>query len=212
MVKLYTIDAEKQRKKICIFTFFVINGILVAMKKTIGLLIFLLICGAAVTADTVRLGAYAGYFAASDNTLKEIYKGEDVTYGLKLGVRVWDNFFLWLSGGQFKQNGETSLLKDPTQLTMNPLNLSLRYTFKLGKINPYLGVGYSYILYKEESDIGSYDGEGKGYSVDAGLEFRLSRNFLVDIGVTYTDTSVGLTDFGVQLGGAQAGMSFLVSF
>ena len=162
--------------------------------------------------DNVKIGAYAGYFSPTDEQFKKIYKGEDITYGLKLGIRIWNEFYLWLSGMQFKKTSETTLLSDITTLTLRPLNLSLRYTFNLGVVNPYLEGGYTYIFFKEDSEIGNVDGEGKGYSLDAGIEFKLSSRFVIDLGARYSRATVRPTGFDVQLGGVQAGISLLVVF
>jgi outer membrane protein W len=182
------------------------------MKK-IGIYLFLFFISSTVLPkDNVRIGAYAGYFSSRDNTIQEVYTRGDITYGVKIGVRIWKGFSIWLSGTQFREVSETSLLGDITTLTLNPLTLSLRYTIPLGSVNPYLGGGYAYIYYKEKSDIGNVSGEGRGYSLDAGFEIKLSRRFHLDIGAAYTDVGVRPTGFDIQLGGLQAGISFLVIF
>jgi opacity protein-like surface antigen len=182
------------------------------MKKINIFLSILLLGSILFPRDAVKFGAYAGYFSPTDETFKEIYKGEDVIYGLKLGVRIWNEFYLWLSGMQFKKTSETTLLSDITTLTLQPITLSLRYTFNLGTVNPYLEGGYTYIFFKEESDIGDVDGEGKGYSMDAGIELKLSSRFVIDLGARYSRTTVRPTGFDVQVGGLQAGISLVVVF
>jgi outer membrane protein W len=184
------------------------------MKKTSPLLIILLFCTSAalLPKGTVKLGAYAGYFRQADSTFRQIY-GEDVIYGLKLGVRVWKNLSIWVSGMQYRKTGRTTLLADITTLTVNPIHLSLRYTFKLGAVNPYLQGGYTYLIYNEESEIGDVNKEeGKGYSADAGIEFKISTHFIVDIGAKYSQVNVKPTTVEADLGGMQAGVSLLVVF
>ncbi|MCP5105134.1 MAG: porin family protein [bacterium] len=182
------------------------------MKKLcIGLLVFFL--GSTLfPLNNFKIGAYAGYFSTRDNTIKEIYTPGDITYGAKIGVRVWRGLHLWLSGTHFREVSETTLLGDITTLELTPVTLSLRYTFQLGTINPYVGGGYTYTHYKEKSDIGSTTGEGKGYSMDTGIEIKMSRRFHVDIGITYSDVKVRPTRDEVQLGGLQAGIALLVVF
>jgi opacity protein-like surface antigen len=182
------------------------------MKKTSMLLFFLLLGVFLFPKNVVKLGPYAGYFSPADKTLKEIYGENHVIYGMKLGIRVWKGLYLWLSGMQLKKTSETIPLGDLTTLTVTPLNLSLRYTFDLGAVNPYLEGGYSYIYYKEESVIGDNKGEGRGYSLDAGIEFKISSGFIIDVGARYSRAAVNPSGFEVQLGGAQAGISFLVAF
>jgi opacity protein-like surface antigen len=195
-----------------VFTFVSINGILYGMKKIHIFLSILLLGSILFPRDAVKIGVYTGYFSPTDETFKKIYQGEDVIYGLKLGVRIWREFYLWLSGMQFKKTSETTLLSDITTLTLQPVTFTLRYTFNLGAVNPYLEGGYTYIFFKEESDIGDVDGEGKGYSLDTGIEFKLSSRFVIDLGVRYSRATVRPTGFDVQLGGVQAGISLVIVF
>ncbi len=180
------------------------------MKKIwISLLIFS--CAFALSAAEIfKIGPYAGYFASRENLLTNVYKGEDLIYGVKTGVRVWNQLHIWFSALHFTQDGETVPLGDPTRLTLTPLNLSLRYNFPLGTFRPYLGGGYSYIYYKENSDIGDIKGEGKGYSLDLGVEMRLSARFHLDIGIRYTDVKVNPRGFDAQIGGLQGGLTLLL--
>jgi len=182
------------------------------MKKIYILLSALLLVSILFPRDAVKIGPYTGYFSPADKEFKKIYKGEDFIYGLKLGVRIWKEFYLWLSGMQFKKTAETTLLHDITTLTLQPITLSLRYTFNLGGVNPYLEGGYTYIFYKEESAIGDVDGEGKGYALDTGIEFKLSSRFVIDLGVRYSRATVRPTGFDVRLGGVQAGISLVFVF
>lgn len=180
-------------------------------KMCVGLLLFL-ISSIVFSKNTLKIGAYAGYFFPSDSTIKEVYTKGEMTYGAKIGLRVWKGLHVWLSGMQFKKVSETIPLGDITTVTLNPLTLSLRYTIPLGTLNPYLGGGYTYIFFKEKSDIGNISGEGKGYSVSAGFEVKLSSWFYMDFGITYSEIKVRPTEFDIQLGGLQPGITFLVVF
>jgi opacity protein-like surface antigen len=181
-------------KAICIFLFFVLLTSVLSPK------------------NTLKIGPYTGYFSPQGADMKKYYEGEDIIYGLKMGVRIWRGFYVWLSGMQFQKTSQTTLLADATTLTLNPINLSLRYTLNLGTINPYLEGGYSYILYKEISDIGNVKGETRGYSVDAGIEFKLSAAFVIDLGVRYSQAEIDTTIFDGKMGGTQAGAALLVVF
>lgn len=193
------------------FTFNLNNVILIAMKKTGLFSTFLLLLVTMTQAGALRIGAFAGYFATADNNFKQVYSQGDLIYGAKLGVRIGNGFSIWLAGAQFQTEAETTLLQDPTQLTINPVDLSLRYTFLLGAFNPYIEGGYTYIYFKEESTIGNTKGEGKGYFLCAGGEIKFSSHFSIDIGVKYSRAEVKPTGFDVQLGGAQAGICLILT-
>ncbi|MCP4216856.1 MAG: porin family protein [bacterium] len=182
------------------------------MKKlSISLLLFFLTV-VVFPKSALKIGPYAGYFAPRDELTKEIYGDGGVTYGAKIGVRVFNGLGIWLTGSQFSADGETPLLGDKTSLTLMPLTLSLRYTLPKGKIRPYAGVGYCYLFYEEKSDIGdNTKKEGKGYSLDAGLEIKLGSRIHADICLNYNDVKVpGPLNSDIQLGGLQLGLSFLI--
>jgi len=200
------------KNKLPVFTFVKRDGILIVMKKINLFLCFFFLCMVIFPKDVLKIGAYAGYFSPADQTFKDVYHGEDVTYGLKLGVRVVNNFSLWVAVLQFKKDGETKALGDSTTLRLNPIHLTARYTFKLGIVNPYVEGGYTHIFYNEKSVIGDKTGEGKGYCLDAGLEFRMSSHFVIDIGAKYSRSTVQVDNLDVELGGIQAGATLLLVF
>lgn len=182
------------------------------MKK-INLFFFIfLICLAVFPRDTVRLGGFVGYFSPSDQVFKDVYHGENIVYGAKLGIRVVNNLSLWVSVSQFQKDGETLSLGDATNLRLNPVNLTARYTIKLGFVNPYVGGGYSHIFYNEKSVIGNKTGEGKGYLLEGGLEFRLASVVMCDIGLQYSRCNVKSEDLDVQLGGIQLALGLFLVF
>lgn len=169
-----------------------------------------LICGTTLFAgDLFKVGVSSGYFIPSNEIFKEVYDG-DLVYGFKLGVHVWNGFYMYASGLQYKKFSETTYTGDITRLTLNPIHLMLRYTAPLGKANPYIGGGYTYIKFKEESTIGEIDDSGNGYCLEAGIEFNLSSRFILDLNAGYSSVSITPFDEEVDLGGAFAGLSFLV--
>jgi opacity protein-like surface antigen len=183
-------------------------------KRVVFMVIFLSIAAFTVMPkDLIKAGVAAGYFSPRDEIFKEVYDGGgDMIYGLKVGVRVWNGFFIWLSGSQYKKYSEMTFTSDITRLTLNPIDISLRYTASLGRVNPFLGLGYTYLLFKERSAVGRLDDEGSGLFVEAGLEFSLSSRFILDVGAKYSQIRVQPTDDEIDLGGLQAGVSFLVRF
>jgi opacity protein-like surface antigen len=180
------------------------------MKKFFLLIFTVSLCLTIFPKETLKIGAYTGYFSPRDNTLKQIYSKDNIVYGIKIGARIWKTFYIWISGEHFSKSSETTLLGDTTKLTVNPITLSLGYSIPLGKIKPYIGAGYTYFYYKERSDIGNVSGEGQGYSLNTGIEFGFSSSFRLDLGLVYSDGTVKPTGFNVQLGGLQASISFLI--
>ena len=180
--------------------------------KKINIILFIFMLSPTIfSQDFIKIGAYSGYFSPKDAILNEVYGGKDVMIGLKIGVHVWQGFYAYLSSMQYKQVGKTRL-GDVTRLQLNPLALSLRYTFSLGIVNPYLESGFTQVYFSEKSDIGSTKDSGSGFSADAGIEFRLSNRFIFDLGAQYSRVRVKPGDIEVDLGGFRVGVSFLVVF
>jgi len=208
-------SGKREERAATVFTFPKKNGILSVMKKIIAFIPLFLLSLLIFPKGTVLLGPYVGYWSPANDTLKTVYDGEDIIYGGKLGIRLGKGFSVWLSGMQYRKSSKTIPLEDITTLTLNPINLSLRYTFRLGTVNPYLEGGYTYTFYKEVSDISEEDtkGEGRGFSLDAGIEFRLSSNFTLDVGARYSKTNVNPSgDEEIDIGGLQGGIALLIVF
>ncbi len=180
------------------------------MKKIYVIIFFFLLNTFTFPNELLKVGAYTAYFSPRNDTLKNIYSGGDIIYGLKLGVHAWRGLYVFLSGLQYKQAAETIPLGDVTRLTLNPIILSLRYTFSLGTVNPYVEGGYTHLYFKEESDIGDVKDQGSGYVLDTGVELRISPRFVIDLGARYSQVKVSPTGFAVELGGLHIGITFLV--
>ncbi len=160
----------------------------------------------------IKIGPYAGYFRPQDMWVKKIYGEGDVIYGARVGVHVWKGFYFWLSAAQFKMIAETTFSKDRTALTLLPVSAFLRYRIRLGFVRPYAGIGFTYLSFKEESEIGNVTGSGNNAAYEGGFELKINRNFLLDLGARYDLIKVKPTGFEIDLGGVQAGISLLISF
>jgi len=162
----------------------------------------------------IKIGPYAGLFAPQNDVLKNVYGNYGVIYGGRLGARLWRGIYFWFSAAQYKVTGKTTLTEEDTTLTLTPLSAFLRLGLSLKSLKPYAGIGYTYMLFNEESPIGDTKGHGGNLSLEAGFEFRITRNFIVDFGARFDQILVkpGEIDEEIDLGGLQAGLSLLVSF
>jgi opacity protein-like surface antigen len=163
----------------------------------------------------VKIGPFVGAYFPHDAKLKDFYTSTDVIYGLRLGVHIWNGLFIWLTGSQFKAISETTILKDVTRLTLNPLHLSLRYTLPYGSLNPYAQIGYTQIYFKEESVLGIKKDKSTGFSLGSGVEFNLSSHIILDLGLNYSQAKIKIqvsdsVEEEFDLGGFEVALSFLV--
>jgi hypothetical protein len=160
----------------------------------------------------IKIGPYAGYFRPQELLLKQIYGEGDVIYGGRLGVHIWNGFYLWLSGSQYKVISKTTFSEDRTTLTLLSTSAFLRYGLRLGFFIPYAGIGFSHLSFKEEAEIGNVSGSGSNTVYEGGFELRLNRHFYMDFTARYGVIKVNPTGFEIDLGGLQAGVALLVSF
>jgi hypothetical protein len=159
-----------------------------------------------------KLGPYAGFYQPRDANLKTIYGDGDVIYGGRLGIHIWQGFYFWVSASQFKVIAKTTFSEDKTTLTLTPISAFLRGSLHLGFFNPYAGIGFTYMSFKEESEIGNTTGNGSNTAYEAGFELKMNRHFIMDFCARYDLIKVSPTGFPIDLGGLQAGVSLLVSF
>jgi hypothetical protein len=160
----------------------------------------------------IKIGPYAGYYQPRDAVIKMIYGEGEVIYGGKLGIHIWQGFYFWFSASQFRVIGKTTFSEDKTTLTLTPLSAFLRGSIRLGFFSPYAGVGFTYMNFKEESEIGNVTGIGRNTAYEAGFELKMNRHFIMDFGVRYDQIKVKPFDAEIDLGGLQGGVSLLVSF
>ncbi len=162
----------------------------------------------------IKIGPYAGFYQAQDALLKSIYGNGDMIYGGRLGLHVWQGVYLWFSASQFISLGQTTFSEDKTTLTLTPLSVFLRLGISLGFFKPYAGAGFTYMSFKEESEIGNTKGSGKNYALEAGFELKMGRNFFLDFSARFDQIKVkpGEIEEAIDLGGLQAGVALLVSF
>jgi hypothetical protein len=161
----------------------------------------------------IKIGPYAGFYQPQDANLKKIYGNGDAIYGARLGVHLWQGLYFWLSASQFKVIGKTTFTEERTTLTLLPLNVFLRYSVALGFFHPYAGIGFTHMAFKEESEIAvNIKENGSNVAYEGGFELKINRHFFMDFGIRDDKIIVKPTDFEIDLGGLQAGISLLISF
>jgi outer membrane protein len=100
--------------------------------------------------------------------------------------------------------GTASSLGKIGEITMLPPTVNAKYQFMpKSKIHPYVGAGLTYFLVLDESTSGALSGSSLnvdnalGYDVQAGVDFMLNKNWLINLDVRYVSLS---TDASVDSG------------
>jgi hypothetical protein len=164
----------------------------------------------------LKLGPYVGYFQPQEAQFKEIYGNGDVLYGAGVGVNIWRGFYFWLSVSQYKIIAQTTFTGDKTTMTMLPISAFLRYFVGQSFFQPYAGIGYTFLTFKEESPdfLGNTKGSGSSVSFEAGFELKMNRHISLDLGARFAQIKAKPenSDKKIDLGGLQAGVTLLLSF
>lgn len=160
----------------------------------------------------IKLGPLAGWFQPRDAWVRKIYGDGEMLYGGRIGLHLWKGFYLWIGAAHARLTGTTTLTGETTAMTLLPVSAFLRFHVTLGFLRPYAGVGYTYLGFLEASSLGETRGWVGSVAYEAGLEVRLHRHLLVDIGARYDELRVSPTGFEIDLGGLQGGVALLLSF
>ena len=175
------------------------------MRKMI---IAALMIGWISVAASASLGLRGIYFTPSDADFKSIYGG-----GWKVGGEIAFNLFkgldLWLDGGYYAKTGGLTYSQEETKLTLIPIGAGLRYRFLTGTVEPYVGAGARYNLYRESNVIGDVSGGGVGFVGKAGLVLKLAKGFGVDVHIAYSSCKMKPADYEFDVGGIEFGAGIL---
>lgn len=127
----------------------------------------------------------AGIRNITDDLYEPIFGKNNLAYSLDLGYRLGRNLEIFLHSDYFSANGETTLTKEETTLTIVPIELGVRLMLIKGKLIPYFGAGGGYYLVKDKMMIeGSsveLDDKEFGFFGEAGLKFYFTQQFFIDI-------------------------------
>lgn len=159
----------------------------------------------------IKIGPCAGFYWPNDENIKEFYGKSEVIYGGKLGVHVWQGFYVWFAASHYKAIGET-IYNTELSLSMTFLSAFLSYNVRLGIFSPYAGIGFTHLSFNEEFNFDNVSGNGNNVAFESGCEVKIHRYFSLDIGARYAQIKVNPTGNETDLGGLQLGIGLLVTF
>ena len=183
-------------------------------KSVFIIIIFILSITNLFSGIRVKIGPFAGLYANNDSNLKEIYNGQELFAGGEAGLLFYRGLGIFLRVGYIRFTSLTQPLEDVTKLSLSPVDISIRYYHQFGAISPFLGLGYRFLSYKEESKLGEkefvLDEKANSVIIEAGLELYLSKRFSVQLSFNYCETPVSPTGVEVDLGGLSGLVTFFV--
>jgi len=179
------------------------------MKRT-GFVFFLLwLLAGMIRAQDGYVEVKSTCFNPSDPAFKDIY-GSGFMYGGEVGIELWLGLDIWLEGMYFSKEGETSLTKEKTAISLLPVSGGLRADFDLGPVTLYLAGGLTHFLYSESSPIGDAEAGEWGWLIRGGTVVDFSSRLFLDVQVSCSSAAIRKEDIVADLGGFSfgAGLGF----
>lgn len=169
---------------------------------------------AALMVGLISVSASAGfgirgiYFTPSDADFKSIYGG-GLKYGGEISFSLTKGLDLWLDGGYFARTGKLTYSQEETKLTLIPIGGGLRYRFIQGSVEPYVGAGARYFMFKESNPIGDVSANAIGFVGKAGLILYPTKGFGIEVHVAYSSCKMKPADYEFDVGGIEFGAGII---
>ena len=159
------------------------------------------------------LALKGGYFWPMDEVFKEVYTNGPV-FGGEIAVRLVGGLDFWAGADFFSKKGSLTFSEEETKVRIIPLHTGVRYRFSTSAVSPYLAAAAGYFLFKEESVIGTEEGNRFGFLGQAGILAGLSRAVALDVYVRYWASKIPIEGFDEEadLSGIQAGLGLAIRF
>jgi len=165
------------------------------MKRLTVLLILVIgLCAINAGAQSFSLTFDYGIRQIAEKDLfEQVYGTNNPIYAIDMGLFLKPFLQLFFHTDYFSADGETTFTKEVTTLTIIPIEFGAR--FMLGKrIQPYLGFGPGYYMFKEENPIGTIDEKKMGFFIEGGLRLHIFRPVFIDLKAKNVFLKVDISD------------------
>jgi len=150
-------------------------------------------------------------FIPTDNVFSGIY-GSGVSYGGNADLKVWKYADFSLNYSYYTDSGSLPLTRESTRMTLSALSGGPKLTRRFGIFHPYLKIGPTLIVYKEENPIGTAQGTGIGFFLQAGCVIPITRRLMIEGYVDYSTCKVKPQNIKTDIGGFRFGLGLGVTF
>jgi opacity protein-like surface antigen len=183
------------------------------MRQVSNVLAFLLVLTLYSSGEGFKVGGSIGHYFVVDPIYKDTYGSGNLIYNGFLGYDLSKRFEIRAEVGYFKDKGETTLTREEIKFSMIPVLIGVRVKFvKIGKLNPYLGVGVDFCSFKERARLGDTSGSTTGFHLEGGSYVAMGQRFHVDLNLRYIKADARPLDERINLGGWRAGVGVGYSF
>jgi hypothetical protein len=184
-----------------------------AMKKTITFTFLLSLLASGLYAIKLDLGFLYGSRGVTSADIREVY-GNGTVYFPYLGVNVWKGlcFGLGYEGG-YDRDGRIGLYQEDTNFKVAGVELFAAYRLELGKLSPYLKLGFASYSYQQVvSSVTTVDDRKSGPSLAVGIRYYPSKWLFLAAEAKYAYVQVMPIDQKVDLSGMRLGAGIGCTF
>jgi hypothetical protein len=167
----------------------------------------------------MSIGFGLGKYYYQDEDFQGIYGKDSMSYRGEIAFRLpfeFDSIDLWASVATYNDTGSTTLFNEEVTLRMTTFSMAVRFLKRLGRFEPFLGMGVDYASYKEtlpeEFITSSVGGDKVGYHGQLGCYIYIIDNFSTKIFMKYNKMETIENDITVNLGGIEYGLSLVWHF
>jgi len=183
------------------------------MKQIFGLLTILFSVVLYSSGEGFKAGGSIGPYFVSDSVYQDTYGSGSLSYEGFLSYDLSKRIEIRAAAGYFKDKGETTLTREEITFSMVPLVIGMRVKLvRMGRFDPYLGVGVDFYTFKERARLGDTSDSTTGFHLEGGSYVALGQRFYVDINLRYVKADAQPLDEVVRLGGWRAGVGVGYSF
>ncbi len=156
-----------------------------------------------------------GYFIAADPAYKAVYRN-GVSYGGEARIALGRSgrpIVAWFEGNYRTRTGSFTFTKETTRLKVTSVEGGAIYRISRGRVAPYVGAGVGYYIFNENNEpIGEAKQNKVGFCGVGGFSVMVAGPFVLDLRVKYSSARMQPADFGINVGGATAGLGAGVRF
>jgi opacity protein-like surface antigen len=183
------------------------------MKRILGFLAFLFVLVPPSAAKGFSVGGSLGYYFLADPIYKETYGSGSLIMEGFFGYDLPEHLEIRAAVGYFTANGKMTLTREEIRFRMVPVVIGVRVKpVKLGKLDPYLGIGLDFCAFKETARPGNTSDSTTGFQLEAGTYIALAERFQLDINLRYIKADAKPLDEVIRLGGWRAGVGLGYAF
>lgn len=183
------------------------------MKPVLSVLTLLLVVTLYSSGEGFKVGGSIGQYFVADSVYRDTYGSGSLIYEGFLSYDLSKRLEIRAAVGYFKDKGKMTLTREEITFSMVPVVIGVRAKLaRIGKLDPYLGVGVDFYSFKERARLGDTSDSTTGFHLEGGSYIVLGERFHIDINLRYVKADAQPLDEVIGLGGWRAGVGMGYSF